>query len=164
MTLDTIEKTRKELVHQKMGFNQMRNSIYWLQRYMRRHNLSDEDIQIRLERMGKNIGGTFVKEIEDISPDLENLIKDLYLLTVNSKVKVTQSGNMYHVKDSNSALSKYQYDDIHVSGDVIIVSAVSVMLERLGYPVEESQVEQCRSLGDKNSLHRYIINERRTVE
>ena len=163
-TTETNENTkRSKLFTQKMGFNQMRNSIYWLQRYMRRFNLSDSDIKKRMESIGKNIGATFVKEIENPKSELGALIKQLYYLTVYSTVKITQEGNLFLVKDSNSALSKYQYDDITVSGDVIIVAAVAEMLERLGYHVSEYTVEKCRSYGDKNSIHRYIINKKEVM-
>jgi hypothetical protein len=157
---ETNNNTRKELLSQKMGFNQMRNSIYWLQRYMRQSGLSDNKIKKRLESIGTNIGATFVMEIDNPKSELDALIKQLYYLTVNSKVKITQEGNLFLIKDTNSALSKYKYDDITVSGDTIIVAAVAEMLERVGYTVSEYKVEKCRSYGDKNSIHQYVIDKK----
>lgn len=157
MTSDQSDHNRQALIHQKMGFNQMRNSIYWLQRYMHQQNLSDKQIKDRLINMGKNIGATFSREITDLEMDLESLIKEFYYLTVRSKVKIDQNDSEYIVKDNNSALAKYQYDDIKISGDYITVSMIAEMLERFGYSVESFKVEKCRSYGDKHSEHRYII-------
>lgn len=152
------EFTRQSLIHQKMGFNQMRNSIYWLQRYMLKNDLTNDQIQERLINMGKNIGATFIKEIVDIDKNILDLIKEYYFLTVRSKIKIENSENIYIVKDNNSALDKYQYDDVSISGDYIIVATIAEMLERSGFLVKSFEVSKCRSRGDSYSEHTFEIS------
>ena len=156
---DQDQKTRHALISQKMGFNQMRNSIYWLQRYMHQYNLTDDQIKARFIHMGRNIGATFAKELDALQMELPDLLKEIYYLTVRSKVKISIDNNsLYKIKDSNSALDKYPYDDLTISGDYIIVAAVTEILERFGYAVKHFSVTQCRSHGDNYSEHQYQID------
>ncbi|MHA1745255.1 MAG: hypothetical protein ACTSWW_04610 [Promethearchaeota archaeon] len=151
--------SRKELITQKMGFNQMRNSIYILQRYMNQHHLSDKDIRDRLINMGKNIGATFVTQLETSPKDLSLLLRNLYKITVNSKVKVEVVGDSIIVRDSRCSLCKYQYDDISVPGCNIIIAMISEMLIRLGYQVTDQSIVQSKTFGDKLCEHRYVLKE-----
>jgi len=144
-----------------MGFNQMRNSIYILQRYMNQHHLSDKDIQDRLINMGKNIGATFVTQLEPSPKDLSLLLRNLYKTTVNSKVKVEIVGDAIIVRDSRCSLCKYQYDDISVPGCNIVIAMISEMLIRLGYQVTDQSIVQSKTFGDKLCEHRYILEETR---
>ena len=155
---DAIKHSRKELITQKMGFNQMRNSICILQRYMNQHHLSDKDIKDRLINMGKNIGATFVTQLETSPKDLSLLLRNLYKTTVNSKVKVEIVDNSIIVQDSRCALCKYQYDDISVPGCNIVIAMISEMLIRLGYQVTDQSIEQSKTHGDKLCEHRYILH------
>lgn len=158
---DPVKHSRKELITQSMGFNQMRNSIYILQRYMNQHHLSDKDIQDRLINMGKNIGATFVTQLEPSPKDLSLLLRNLYKTTVNSKVKVEIVGDAIIVRDSRCSLCKYQYDDISVPGCNIVIAMISEMLIRLGYQVTDQSIVQSKTFGDKLCEHRYILEETR---
>ena len=156
---DPVKHSRKELISQKMGFNQMRNSIYILQRYMSQyqHHLSDQEIKQRFSQMGKNIGATFVTELEATPKDLSLLLRDLYRITVNSKVKVEIVEDSIIVRDNRCALCKYQYDDISIPGCTIVIAMISEMLIRLGYQVIDQTIEQSKTYGDKLCEHRYIL-------
>ncbi|MHA1646346.1 MAG: hypothetical protein ACTSVU_01945 [Promethearchaeota archaeon] len=151
--------TRHALISQKMGFNQMRNSIYWLQRLMRKYHLSDTEIYDHLFNMGKNIGATFVQELKShaIPSSLLDYISFLYKITVLSKVKVIQEGHIITVTDPSGAISKYQYPDIKVSGEVIVLGMINEMLDRTGFPIEKARIVQCVTYGDKQNIHEYIL-------
>ena len=69
------ENTRASLVKKKMGFNQMRNTIYWLQRVMKQYDLPESHIEKRLLSMGRNIGASFSKEYIPNSKNQSDLIK-----------------------------------------------------------------------------------------
>lgn len=131
---------------------------------MKKHQFTDEEIKEHLIQMGRNIGATFSKEIMDLHLELPNLIQELYYLVVRSKVKVTQENSIFLIKDSNSALDKYHYDDLTISGDYLIVSVVAEILERFGYTVKDFAVIKCRSYGDKVSEHQYKIISKREIE
>jgi len=146
-----------------MGFNQMRNSIYILQRYMSQNHLSDQEIQDRLTSMGKNIGATFATELNITPNDLSLLVRDLYNITVNSKVKVEITHNSIIVRDNRCSLCKYQYDDISIPGCTIVTSMISEILIRLGFQITDQTIEQSKTYGDKLCEHRYsLIKEKET--
>jgi hypothetical protein len=151
------DQTRKTLLSQKMGFNQMRNSLYWLQRYMKGHNLSSEALAKRFLQMGKNIGASFAMEIIPESKELKSLLKELYKMTVNSKVKVNQEGDLFTVHDPNCALCKYQYDDINLAGCTIEVGMIYAILTSFGYKLSKYDVIGSKVHGDKFCSHQYHI-------
>ncbi len=152
------EFSRNSLISQKMGFNQMRNSIYWLQRYMKQFKLSHNDLELRFLDMGKNIGASFVKEIVPKSKELKDLFRELYNVTLNSKVKVAQEGNVYTIQDSKCALCKYQYDDIELAGCTIEIGMIAEILQRLGYQVIEKTIIESKAYGHKVCIHQYTVN------
>ncbi len=152
------EFSRNSLISQKMGFNQMRNSIYWLQRYMKQFNLSHHDLEQRFLDMGKNIGASFVKEIVPKSKELKNLFRELYNITLNSKVKVEQEGNVYTVQDSKCALCKYQYDDVELAGCTIEIGMMAEILQCLGYQVVTRTILESKTYGNKTCVHQYTVN------
>ena len=154
------ENTRNSLLSQKMGFNQMRNSLYWLQRYMKRFNLSQDELERRYLDMGRNIGATFIKEITPQSKELKNLFRELYNVTLSSKVKVLQEGNIYTIQDSKCALCKYQYDDIDIAGCTIEIGMISEMLQRLGYQVVDNTIIESKTYGHKHCIHQYTANKK----
>ena len=151
------EKTRASLVKKKMGFNQMRNTIYWLQRVMKQYNLSESDIEKRLLSMGRNIGSTFAREYVPNSKDQSDLIKELYKITLKSKVKTEQDFDFLTVTDNNSALCKYQYKDIPTPGCNVVIGMISEMLERNGVKVKEMEITACKSHGDPYCKHSYKL-------
>ncbi|TFH29247.1 MAG: hypothetical protein E4G98_04170 [Promethearchaeota archaeon] len=156
--LEHSEHTRKALITKNMGFNQMRNGIYWLQRIMKRFDIADEDIHTRMKEMGSNIGATFAMNYTPNSEDLSELIKELYKTTLNSKISVNQIDNRFYVEDRKCALCKYKYDDVDVPGCNITVAMIHEMLARFGYEIISSEVNESRALGNKSCIHEFQVN------
>ncbi|QEE16254.1 hypothetical protein DSAG12_02084 [Promethearchaeum syntrophicum] len=151
------ENTRASLVKKKMGFNQMRNTIYWLQRVMKQYDLPESQIEKRLLSMGRNIGASFSKEYIPNSKDPSDLIKELYKITLRSKVKTEQDFDFLTVTDNNSALCKYQYKDIQTPGCNVVIGMISEILERNGIKVKEMEINACKSHGDPYCKHSYKV-------
>ncbi|MHA1675437.1 MAG: hypothetical protein ACTSYI_17640, partial [Promethearchaeota archaeon] len=156
--LEDSEHTRKAIISDKMGFNQMRNGIYWLQRIMKRFNLTDEETYKRMKEMGTNIGATYAMNYTPIAKDISELLKELYRITLNSKVTVTQKENRYYIEDKKCALCKYKYDDVHIPGCNISVSMIHEMLAREGYEISSFEVIESRALGNKSCIHELKLN------
>ena len=156
------ENTRASLVKKKMGFNQMRNTIYWLQRVMKQYNLPESDIEKRLLSMGRNIGASFSKEFIPNSKNQSDLIKELYKITLKSKVKIEQELEIFTVTDNKSALCKYQYKDIQTPGCNIVIGMISEILERNGVEVKEMEILNCKTHGDPYCKHSYKLGVRET--
>lgn len=154
-----INHTRKSLAFSQMGFNQLRNSIYWLQRIMHQFRLSDEDIAHRLTQMGTNIGATFSKEYTASNPDIIKTLQELYHFTLNSSAKISQEGNIIIVQDRKCALCKYQYEDIHVPGCTIAVAMITEMLKTQNISIKNAEVTESRALGHEHCIHRYEIDQ-----
>ena len=153
------DHTRRSLAFKTMGFNQMRNSLYWLQRIMHQFNLSDDDIIQRLKQIGTNIGATYVKEYSPSSSDLIKILHELYDFTLNSSVKISQEGNQISVVDRKCALCKYQYEDIHVPGCTITVAMIAEMLKAQKISIKKADVVESRALGHEHCIHRYELNQ-----
>ncbi|MHA1618617.1 MAG: hypothetical protein ACTSVZ_04985 [Promethearchaeota archaeon] len=156
--LKNSEHTRKALISDKMGFNQMRNGIYWLQRIMKKFDLTDEEAYKRMKEMGTNIGATYAMNYTPTSENFPNLLKELYKITVNSKISVKQVENRFYVEDRKCALCKYKYDDVHIPGCNISISMIHEMLTRLGYDIASSEVIESRALGNKTCVHEFQLN------
>ncbi len=151
------ENTRASLVKKKMGFNQMRNTIYWLQRVMKQYNLSEKDIEKRLLSMGRNIGSSFAREFIPHSKNQSDLIKELYNITLKSKVKIEQDFENFIIIDKNSALCKYKYKDIQIPGCNVVIGMISEILERNGIEVKEMEILNCKTHGDSYCKHSYKL-------
>lgn len=151
------ENTRASLVKKKMGFNQMRNTIYWLQRVMKQYDLPESHIEKRLLSMGRNIGASFSREYIPNSTNQSDLIKELYHITLKSKVKVEQDFDNFTVIDKNSALCKYQYKDIQTPGCNVAIGMIGEILERNGVEVKEMEILNCKSHGDPYCEHSYTL-------
>jgi len=151
------EKTRASLVPKKMGFNQMRNTIYWLQRVMKQYNMSEADVEERLLHMGKNIGASFSKEYIPKSKDTKDILKELYKITVRSKINIENDFDGFVVTDNNSALCKYQYKDIETPGCNVVIGMIGEMLERNGIRVKKMKVLNCKTHGDPYCRHLYTL-------
>jgi len=155
---DPSEHTRQALIRKKMGFNQMRNALYWLQRLFQKNNFSAAEIETHLIKMGENIGATYSQSIAPSILSPKELLQELYSLTVNSKVNVEQiSDNAYTVIDKKCALCKYQYEDITVPGCSIEIGMISEMLERSGFHVLSRSVLESKALGHDQCVHEYIL-------
>ena len=156
------ENTRASLVMKKMGFNQMRNTIYWLQRVMKQYNLPENHIEQRLLSMGRNIGASFSKEYIPNSKNRSDMIKELYKITLKSKVKIEEDLEIYTVTDNNSALCKYQYKDIQTPGCNVVIGLISEILERNGIEVKEMKIHNCKTHGDPYCKHSYKLGVKET--
>ena len=154
--------TRASLVKKKMGFNQMRNTIYWLQRVMKQYNLSEKDIEKRLLSMGRNIGATYSKEFIPNSKNHSELIKELYKITLRSKVKIEQDFEIFTVTDNKSALCKYQYKDIQTPGCNVVIGMINEILERNGVEIKEMEILNCKTHGDPYCKHSYKLGVKET--
>jgi len=156
------ENTRASLVKKKMGFNQMRNTIYWLQRVMKQYDLPESHIEKRLLSMGRNIGASFSREYIPNSKNQSDLIKELYHITLRSKVKIEQDFDNFTVIDKNSALCKYQYKDIQTPGCNVVIGMIGEILERNGIEIKEMEILNCKSHGDPYCEHSYKLGVKET--
>ena len=156
------ENTRASLVRKKMGFNQMRNTIYWLQRIMKQYDLPENHIEKRLLSMGRNIGASFSKEYIPKSKNQSDMIKELYNITLRSKVKIEQDFENFTVIDKNSALCKYQYKDIQTPGCNVVIGMIGEILERNGIEIKEMEILNCKSHGDSYCKHSYKLGVKET--
>ena len=145
-----------------MGFNQMRNTIYWLQRVMKQYDLPETHIEKRLLSMGRNIGASFSKEYVPNSKNQSDLIKELYNITLKSKVKIEQDFDNFTVIDKNSALCKYQYKDILTPGCNVVIGMIGEILERNGIEIKEMVILNCKSHGDPYCEHLYKLGVKET--
>ncbi|MBD3350666.1 MAG: hypothetical protein GF364_04180 [Candidatus Lokiarchaeota archaeon] len=149
----------KDLIGKSSATNQMRNVVYHFVRYMQEKELDDNEIRIRLKRMGKNIAKTMNPLFDFRSKSPENLIKQIYRTLLHSKVSISKKGHLYEVKDEGCALCKYHRKDISVSPGTIIPPMVAAILGQHGYKVIESSVLFAKSLGDNVCTHTYEILE-----
>ena len=156
------ENTRASLVRKKMGFNQMRNTIYWLQKVMKQYDLPENHIEKRLLSMGRNIGASFSKEYIPNSTNQRDLIKELYNITLRSKVKIEQDFDNFTVIDKNSALCKYQYKDILTPGCNVVIGMIGEILERNGIEIKKMEILNCKSHGDPYCEHSYKLEVKET--
>ena len=157
--------SRKELVQSEATMNQIRNSVYILQRFMRNNGITE--IQHRLRRMGQNIAHTYIKFWKPIERIDLNNIKDvlatLYKNILNSMVsiEINTSNHTISVKDNDCALCKYHFDDIEVAGCEIIASMVVEFINLINaqsaapFSVETVNIKESRALGHKMCLHVY---------
>lgn len=157
------EHTRKALAEKKMGFNQMRNALYWLQRVMKRFDLKDEEIFGKLKEMGTNIGASYFSAISLEGDNIVSLLKELYKKTLNSKVSVFEKENRIYVEDKNCALCKYQYEDVHIPGCNISVSMIYEILVRSGHEIESAEVIESRAIGNKTCIHEFKIKSEESI-
>ena len=77
--------TRGELANKTATMNQMRNNLYHFLRYMMSKGFSNQQIQQRLERMGKNIAKTILEEVEFAGANTEEKIVSIYSEMFGSK-------------------------------------------------------------------------------
>ena len=152
-------KSRKHLLGQDMGFNQMRNSIYWLQRFLQDNDISDKEISARLKDMGSNIGSSFSKANPPRGKNLLELMKNAYKITLNSsvEVKANREGTKVLVTDPKCALCKYQYPDITIPGCNIEVGLVKKLMEETGQTIENGEVVKSKVMGDEVCQHLYSL-------
>lgn len=152
------EETRAHLATMKSGFNQMRNSIYFLQRFMKQHNLTTKEIEDRLFRMGTNIGKTVTRELSPKPGELSEIIINLYQFILYSKVIVIKTGSTVKVEDHDCALCKYRYPDIEVPGCNITLGMITELLGHFGFKIDKQIIEKSRIWGDDACTHVFEIS------
>jgi hypothetical protein len=152
------EETRAHLAIMKSGFNQIRNSIYYLQRFMKQHNLTTNDIEDHLFRMGTNIGKTISRELSPKSGDISEILINLYQFILYSRVSVIKTGSIVKVEDHDCALCKYRYSDIEVPGCNITLGMITELLHHYGFNVEKQVIEKSRIWGDDVCVHTFELN------
>ena len=151
------ENTRQTLLGKKNAFNQIRNIVYWLERFMKQSNIPTTEISDRLLRMGKNMGATFAKEYVPKAKKINDLIVELYQVTTHSKVKVTRDGHTVTVENNKCCHCKYNLKDIDVAGCTIEMGTVGEILERNGYRIKSMVVTKSKTFGDEICSHKYWI-------
>ncbi len=159
MSEESEELTRDDLVFRKTGFNQLRNSIYWLQRYMAQMGLPAHEIRKRMLKMGENMGATFSKHLDLPTSETKQYFEKLYITIVHSKVSVVQQGNTFHITDSKCPNCKYSYPDIEVAGCNMTVGMMAEILERNGLKLVDKKVLRSRTYGDSECVHSYTLEE-----
>ncbi|MBY9003343.1 MAG: hypothetical protein KGD73_05180 [Candidatus Lokiarchaeota archaeon] len=157
--------SRNELVQSEATMNQMRNSIYHLQRFMKNNGLTE--IKQRLKRMGQNIAHTYVKywkpiEVIDIS-NVSNGLATIYKNILNSTVSIdiNSTNNTISVIDNDCALCKYPFEDIEVAGCEIVASMIAEFVNLINansgtlFALEPINITESRTLGNKTCVHIY---------
>ena len=157
--------SRSTLLNKTMGFNQLRNSIYWLQRIMKTKKLDHEDIQKRLREMGKNIAKTIINE-KQLNPKLDlnfSNIPALYDTLFQSKVKIlTENSEKIVVEDPKCAFCRYQYSDISIPGCTVAASSIQELLSKSNISIESVNILKSQTMGDAVCVHEYILSKKTT--
>ena len=157
--------SRNELVQSEATMNQMRNSVYILQRFMKNNGLTE--IKQRFKRMGQNIAHTYVKywkpieiiNLNNISDGLATLYKNILSSTVS--IEINSTNNTISVKDNDCALCKYPFDDIEVAGCEIISNMIAEFVNLINaqsgtpFTLEPINIKESRALGNKTCIHIY---------
>ncbi|MBD3194785.1 MAG: hypothetical protein GF317_07010 [Candidatus Lokiarchaeota archaeon] len=162
--------TRNELLTAEATMNQMRNAIYHLARFMKRNNV--QDIKIRLRIMGKNIARTYIeywKPVNLINLDnIREFIATLYknILNSNVSVELNEIDKLLIVHDTNCALCKYDYDDIDIAGCEILLGLVSEYINLINGTSRQStilttepvKVQESKTYGNNSCVHIFKYN------
>jgi len=157
--------TRNELVQSEATMNQMRNSVYILQRFMKNNGITE--IKHRLRRMGQNIAHTYIKfwkpieliDLNNVSDVLATIYKNILNSTVS--IEINTSNHTISVKDNDCALCKYHFDDIEVAGCEIIASMVVEFINLINtqsaasFSIEPVDIKESRALGHKTCIQVY---------
>ncbi|MCP4762402.1 MAG: hypothetical protein GY870_11525 [archaeon] len=155
--------TREELVGKTATSNQMRNNIYHLVKFMMDNGVNENEIRLRLKRMGKNIAETQNTIFKVTESNIELVINKIYDKILGSKVTITKSvnneGTTYIIEDEKCPLCKYHRVDISVPPCDIVQSMVSELLLKKNFKVIDNKVKSSRSLGAPTCIHKYTIME-----
>lgn len=162
-----MKYSRNDLIFSDASANQMRNSIYHLERFMAQNGYEVLEIKERLRRMGKNIAKTFFNYWRPVDivtlRNVKDVISTIYQKIVNSSViiNIDVSQNLIKIKDNKCALCKYHYDDINIAGCEILLGLISELIFLIGKDskdissiyLEPYEVEESRALGNDSCLH-----------
>ncbi|MCK4237572.1 MAG: hypothetical protein KAX33_00510 [Candidatus Lokiarchaeota archaeon] len=164
--------TRSDLVLADAAMNQMRNAIYHLIRFMKRENI--KDINMRLQRIGKNIASTYGRYwLPNSALTKENLViilKDIYSTIFKSKIsiEVNFEKKILKILDNKCSLCKYNYPDIDVPGCEVLQGFLPNFINILNtkYPnekiisVKRKEVSRSRAIGDSQCVQEFYISEK----
>jgi len=154
-----LNYTREELGNKTATMNQMRNNLYHFLRFLGSKGFNDQEIRVRLERMGKNIAKTIIEEKKFLGCNIEEIVKSVYSELFESKIEFTQNLDQIIIEDKKCSLCKYKREDLSVSPCSVITSLVSEICTCYGYKVRESTVRKSVALGDVTCIHSYILQE-----
>ncbi len=152
--------TRGELVNKTATMNQMRNNLYHFLRYMMSKGFTDQQILVRLRRMGSNIAQTILEEKEFTGETFDDKIASIYSEMFDSKIEITENSSQFAVEDKKCSLCKYKRENLSIAPCEVITSFVEEILTRLGYTVNKSHVSKSVALGDISCIHTYDLKER----
>ncbi len=152
--------SREGLVNSLAPFNQIRNALYQLIRFMQEKNTNvPED----LRRMGRDIARTFSKYWLPPMANPDQSLREIYQFVTGSKVKVETTGRVLRVVDKKCRLCNIQYLNIDHAGCEVIAAMVAeffaqahakgmttVKLVLLG-------VDKTRARGDDQCVHVYQV-------
>ncbi|TFG18930.1 MAG: hypothetical protein EU530_07760 [Promethearchaeota archaeon] len=152
--------TRGELANNTATMNQMRNNLYHFLRYLMSKGVTNQQILVRLQRMGSNIAKTILEEREFTGATFEDKIVSIYSEMFNSKISITENSSQFVIEDKKCSLCKYKRENLSVAPCEVITSFVEEILIRLGYTVNKSHVSKSIALGDISCIHTYDLKER----
>ncbi len=152
--------SREGLLGSLAPFNQIRNALYQLIRFMQEKNVNvPED----LRRMGRDIARTFSKYWLPPMDNPAHALREVYQFVTGSKVKVETAGRILRVVDKKCRLCNMKYADIEHAGCEVIAAmvteffaqahvkgATTVNLVLLG-------VDKSRARGDNQCVHVYQV-------
>ncbi len=161
-----MNKSKSLLIDTEATMNQMRNSIYHLERFMTQNGCGETEIKERLRRMGRNIAQTFINywsPIEDVTLlNVKDVLSTIYQKIVGSAVSIEVHGDekLIRVKDNKCALCKYHYDDINVGGCEILLGLVSEFISLISKEsnnlssivLEPYNLQASRALGNDSCI------------
>ena len=167
--------SRNELLVADAAINQLRNAIYHLARFIIKNG--KDDLNARLQRMGRNIAKTYIKywtpaEIIDIN-NIKDVIITLYKKVLKSSVSVDlkEDDKLLVINDLDCALCKYEYDDIKVAGCEILLGFISEFINlvntnsknRIVLMIEPIKIQESKAFGNKSCIQifKYKIEEKR---
>jgi hypothetical protein len=152
--------TRGELANKTATMNQMRNNLYHFLRYMISKGFSDQQILVRLGRMGSNIAKTILEEKEFTGVNVEEKIASIYSEMFESKIEIIRHSSQFIIEDKKCSLCKYKRENLSIAPCEVITSFVAEIFTQLGYDVEKPIVNKSVALGDISCIHTYDLKER----
>ncbi len=152
--------SREGLVNSQAPFNQIRNALYQLIRFMQgmKANVPED-----LRRMGRDIARTFSYYWLPPTNNPAQDLREIYQFVTGSKVKVETAGRVIRVVDKKCRLCNKKYPDIEHAGCEVIAAmvaeffaqarakgATTVNLTLMG-------VDKSRARGDDQCVHVYQL-------
>ena len=156
--------SRADLVQTNATMNQLRNTIYHLQRFMKRNDITE--VRSRLKRMGKNIAHTYLntwRPIEKVTlTNIKDVLATIYKSVLNSTISIEldEINKKITIQDNDCALCKYHFSDINVAGCEIIGSMVAEFINTInsnqnGFKIELQDISESKVLGHSACIHVY---------